>query len=262
MKAEIIFFSATGATKKIVKAISYGLNCETYFTDISLPVNRKSYQPTDSDFVLIATPIYGERIPRFVVEFLKKIEGGGKPLGVVSMYGNMGFGISLSQFEAYASKNHFCLIAAGAFIGEHTYASKNAPVALGRPDENDLEQACEFGRRVREKLNADRFEPVLIPKSKLPGFITDFPDTGTRFLIKQPVVDSSVCNACGACAKKCPTGAIDPKTLQIDEQKCIRCYACVKICPNSARAAKFRLRFFEGVFGYLGRKRKDNQTFL
>lgn len=262
MKAEIIFFSATGTTKKIVKAISEGLNCETRFTDISLPANRKSYQPIDSDFVLIATPIYGERIPRLVFDYMKQIQGGGKPLAALSVYGNMGFGISLSQFEDYAQKNHFCLIAAGAFIGEHTYASKNAPVAFGRPDENDLAEAREFGRKIREKLDDGSFEPFLIPKSKLPGFITDVPDTGTRFLIRQPTVDWAVCMECGACAKKCPAGAIDPETLQIDEQKCIRCYACVKICPNSARTAKFRLSFFEVIFGHLGRKRKENGMFL
>ena len=262
MKAEIIYFSATGTTKKIVRAISRGLNCETQFTDATLPTNRKRYQPIYSDFVLIATPIYGERIPRFVFEFLEQIEGGGKPLAVVSVYGNMGFGISLSQFEDYALKNHFCLVAAGAFIGEHTYARKNAPVALGRPDENDLAEASEFGREIRKKLEGGSFEPFLIPKSKLPRFITRFPDRGTRFLIKQPAVNLSICSACGACVKKCPVGAIDLKTLQIDEQKCIRCYACVRICPSSARTAEFRVSFFEVIFRYLGRKRKENRSFM
>ena len=262
MKAEIVFFSATGTTKKIVWAISRGLNCETLFTDITLPANRKRYQPIHSDIILIATPIYAERIPQFVFEFMEQIEGEGKPLAVVSVYGNMGFGISLAQFEAFALKNHFCLAAAGAFIGEHTYAGKNAPVALGRPDENDLAEASEFGTKIREKLEVGIFEPLFIPKSKLPKFITNFPDRGTRLLIKQPTVNLSICSRCGVCAKKCPVGAVDPESLQIDEQKCIRCYACVRSCPNFARAAEFRFSFFEVIFGYLGRRKKDNRTFL
>lgn len=262
MKAEIVYFSATGTTKKIVKSISQGLNCETHFTDISLSAIRKIYQPVESDLTIVATPIYGERIPRFIYDFLKQIEGNGKPLVAVAVYGNVGFGISLVQFEAYATQNHFRLIAAGTFIGEHTYASKKTPVAYGRPNKNDLEQACEFGRKVRVKFDAGNFKSFIMPKSILPKFITDFPDTGIRFLIQQPSADKLLCNACTACSKICPTGAIDQYSLQIDEQKCIRCYACVKVCPKSARVAKFRLRFFEIIFGYMARGIKENQTFL
>ncbi|NCB74467.1 MAG: 4Fe-4S ferredoxin [Clostridia bacterium] len=262
MKAEIIFFSATGTTKNIVWAISRGLNCETQFTDITLPENRNKYRPIHSDIIIIATPIYGERIPRFVFEFIEQIEGEGRPLAVVSVYGNMGFGISLEQFETFALNKHFCLIAAGTFIGEHTFAKKNAPVALGRPNEADLAEASAFGRKIRRKLEDGSFDPIIIPKSKLPMFITNFPDRGTRFLIKQPAVDLSACSKCGVCAKKCPVGAIDSKTLLIDEQKCIRCYACVRSCPNFARLAKFRLGFFEPVFGYMGARKRDNRTFL
>lgn len=262
MKAEIIYYSATGTTRKLIKSFAEGLGLETVFTDITLPVERETYHPIESDLLVLATPIYGERIPRFIMDYFNRVKGGGRPLAVLSVYGNMGFGISLSQFEDYAQKNHFRLIAAGTFIGEHTYAGSKIPVALGRPDMNDLRQAFEFGERVKEKLTAGGFGPVMLPKAALPKFITEFPDTGTRFLIRQPAVDPAVCNHCGFCVRKCPVGAIDPATLRIDEGKCIRCYACVKGCPKSARAAKFRLKVFGLIFGALGRKRKENQFYI
>lgn len=262
MKAEIIYFSATGTTRKIVKAISQGLDCEVHFTDINLPDSRERYQPVESDLVVMATPIYGERIPRFVYDFFKLINGNGRPLAVVSVYGNMGYGISLAQFKDLAEENSFRLFAAGAFIAEHSYASKRAPVGLGRPNANDLKQAAEFGREIRRKFDAGNCTPAAILKPTIPKFITHFPDTGTRILIRQPAVKQELCNRCGACAKRCPAGAIDPKTLRIDEQKCIRCYACVKTCPKSARVTAFRLQFMEKVFGNLGRKKKDNIVFI
>lgn len=262
MKAELIYFSATGTTKKIVRAFSEGLGFEPKFTDITLPANHKAYQPVESDLMVIAAPVYGERIPAFVLDFTQPIQGDGKPLVVIAIYGNIGYGISFNQFENFARQNNFRLIAAGAFIGEHTYARENAPVGLGRPDQMDLAHAAEFGEQVRLKINSKTYHSPIISPSTLPEWITKFPDSGVRFLVRQPAVNESVCNQCGACARRCPMGAIDPQTLSIDETLCIRCYACVKICPVSARTEKFRLQFFEGIFSHLGKNRKENQIFL
>ena len=262
MNTEIIYFSATGTTKAIVTAISKGLNGYIHFTDITQPEKRKKVITIESDLVIIAMPVYGERIPHFLFDYIKQIRGNGKLLTAVSVYGNMGFGISLEQFENFAKMNSFRLIAAGAFIGQHTYASKEAPVAYGRPDGQDLQQAEYFARSIQQKINMGDFSCPEIPKSKLPGFITEFPDTGTRFLIRQPRIIGDSCNACGACVRKCPVGAIQPDTLKINENKCLRCYACVKVCPKAARKAGLRLPVFGTIFYHAGMKRKENQTFL
>ena len=43
-------------------------------------------------------------------------------------------------------------MAAGAFIGEHSFSRKGMPIAEGRPDESDLNQATEFGKKIIEEL--------------------------------------------------------------------------------------------------------------
>lgn len=262
MKTEIIYFSATNTTRLIVKAISQGFVGEVHFTDITLPINRIKYTEVESDLTIIATPIYGERIPEFLYEFMQQISGNGKPLVVVSVYGNMGFGISFEQFQDFAARNNFCLIAAGAFIGQHTYASPKAPVAYGRPDETDLKQARAFGEHIQKKLEKQSFSPIILPRVTLPRFITKFPDAGTRMLIRQPQIKKADCNACGACARKCPVDAIDRNSLEINEKKCLRCYACIKACPRKARVSAFLLPFFSNIFYRIGKNRKENQTFL
>lgn len=262
MKTEFVYFSATGTTGKYVKAIAEGLGGEVCFTDITLPENRKSSMGAGSDLIVIAVPVYGERIPRFLYDYMKQTEGNGRFLAVAAVYGNMGYGISLEQFRDFAEQNHFRLIAAAALIGQHTYASKEAPVAYGRPDREDLQEAVRFGMEIQKKLSAGGTDAPVIPESRIPKWVTRFPDTGTRFLIRQPAVKKRECNSCGACVRRCPAGAIDPDTLVIDEEKCLRCYACVKVCARKARAAEFLLPVFQMAFDRIGRKRKNNMIFL
>ena len=69
----------------------------------------------DSDVTIIATPVYGKGIPRFLHDFFQGIKVNGNPLVAISIYGNIGFGISLEQFKDFAENNNFRLIAAGAF---------------------------------------------------------------------------------------------------------------------------------------------------
>jgi len=54
-------------------------------------------------------------------------------------------------------------------------------------------------------------------------------------------VDIEKCISCGACSRKCPTGAIFlpfpqavPQAYMIDMSQCKRCGACVKVCPRDA----------------------------
>src|SRR3972149_6011975 len=54
-------------------------------------------------------------------------------------------------------------------------------------------------------------------------------------------VDIKKCINCGACARKCPTGAIFlpfaqavPQAYMIDMSKCSGCGACVEVCPRDA----------------------------
>jgi ferredoxin len=48
-------------------------------------------------------------------------------------------------------------------------------------------------------------------------------------------IDPARCDACGACAKVCPTWAIEEKgTMRIDPLACLPCRACESVCPTEA----------------------------
>jgi MauM/NapG family ferredoxin protein len=51
------------------------------------------------------------------------------------------------------------------------------------------------------------------------------------------------CNACGACARVCPTGTIDPqKNFASDPAECTLCLECVAACPRSGQSFPAHLR--------------------
>jgi ferredoxin len=315
MDVEIRYFSATGSTRKVATEFARGLDCKVRYVNITLPENRADMATVEVDLEVIAVPVHGERIPGFIFDHLRRINGNGRPLVVFAVYGNMDIGISLGQFERLAQECNFRLIAAGAFVGEHSFCrfgslrqaqgaavseaqsaavsqAKGAAVSqsqgatlsqaqsadasqaqevdyqnpvytgnhvgMGRPDQGDLTEVYRFGQCVREKLENGNNDCIALPKPRLPMFIAGFPERGTRFIVRRPDADLQICRQCGACAMKCPVGAIDRNNYDVDESKCIRCMACVRNCPVSARSSGFKLKTFDRVFGYIGRKPKPN----
>ncbi len=64
-----------------------------------------------------------------------------------------------------------------------------------------------------------------------------------KHLVQRPVVDPSICRACGECWRYCPAKAISHKKadrakLSFDYEKCIRCYCCIEVCPHAALSTK------------------------
>lgn len=256
MTCEIVYYSATDSTTNIIRAFSKGLHGELTFSKINM-LSHENAAPSDADLLIFASPVYGGRIPDRVMKcFEKKCTEGKKVVGI-AVYGNIHFGASLMQLHELAKKRHCSFIGAGAFIAEHTYSFSDAPIAEGRPNANDLEQATQFGLAVQEKINADDTSDVALPPSDFPLFLTKLPESTVRPVVKKPVIIGD-CNSCGACSKICPTKAIDFDTLEINANKCIRCFACVKKCPRKARKGELIIKWLRYPFSNIGSKKKES----
>ncbi len=91
------------------------------------------------DYLIAGAPVYCGKLPLLALECLRALHGHGKKATAVAVYGNRDYGTALYNMVEMLSQNGFNVIAVGLFIGQHSY-SDVVPVAIGRPDESDIER--------------------------------------------------------------------------------------------------------------------------
>jgi len=264
MKVQVIYFSPTGTTKRVLEGIIEGVKPDRVdFADLRNSQANKIVK-TDSDapdLVLIGMPTYVSRIPPEAAAELKKVKGAGIPAVIVAVYGNNKFGDILLEMKNIANSAGFIPIAAAAFIGEHSFSTDEKPIAHNRPDIADMKKAKSFGFAIKkERLNSDaNFADFDL---QVPG---EFPyREWHRLPAGPPVTDEELCIKCGKCKESCPVDAICiSDTISTNPDTCIFCCACVKNCPTEARKImdKTLLDIRERLYGNC-QERKEASIYL
>ena len=236
--SKLLYFSPTGTTKAVVAAVARGFEATAVEqSDLTKPITRlKPLQTAKDELLIVGVPVYMGRVPEIIREWLQSIKADNTPTVCLVVYGNRVYDDALRELNDILTADGCIPIAAGAFIGEHSFSSDKRPIALGRPDQHDLSQAEAFGRTIKEKLDAlqaiSESDAVLVPG--------EFPYRGETKLWDVDFIDvSNDCKQCRICAEVCPVGAIDIENSRlIDQEKCITCCACIKNCPSQARTIK------------------------
>lgn len=252
----LIYFSPTGTTRKIAAHVAQGMRAKA-LSEMDLTLKGPSSDAIEADMAIIGTPVYGGRIPATAVERLGSISVRNMPAVVMVMYGNRAYEDALLELKELAERCGFTVVAAGAFIGEHSFATDSFPIASGRPDQTDLGLSESFGQRVARKM-ADL--PSLPPTNALsvPG---NSPHKDRLPALGQsPVTQEDLCTLCGTCAEVCPTGVItvDDEKVTTDQSGCIACCACIKSCPTQARI--YTAEHIIGIRKWLYEKCRERKT--
>lgn len=225
---QLIYFSPTHTSRQVARAVAKGYQAERVIeTDLTYRTPESEIRVGDA-LVVVAVPVYGGRVAETALERLKFIKGDLTPVVPIVVYGNRDYEDALRELSDGLEGAGFIPVAAGAFIGEHSYSRPDMPIAAGRPDQADENVAFEFGRKIAA-TNAVRAGGKL----QVPG---NFPYKVKG--PKTPVAPSTVeekCIRCGRCAEICPTAAISGELPVSNTDLCIKCCACVKECPVEAR---------------------------
>lgn len=234
------YFSPTGTTYKIARAIAEGSGCA--FTELDLSSPNCNAELSDNTVLLAAVPVYGGRVPAAALERLSRLHGKGQNAIAVVVYGNREFDDALLELKDTLETNGFQVIAAGAFVAEHSIVRS---IAVGRPDVSDLEIAYRFGADIMRKLDKhERIAPVSVPGNR--------PYVAVKPSVFHPQADEN-CIHCGICAEKCTVGAIPMENPdRTMDTVCFNCMRCVQVCPVQSR--KLPASFLAGVTKMLEEK--------
>ena len=253
MKTNIIYFSQTGNTRKIAKAMAgvfkgAGHDTRTIgFTKIQLS------DFTGADLIGVGAPCFESQAPSHVREYLWDLPDlTGKKAFVFSTSGGAPGKVLYDLAKPLMKKGADVI---GGFLSRGT-CFYPVPCLKGRfpvrPDARDLEKAEEFAGAVLEHLSLGASGSI--PESRpdalkhgagfynIIGAIMN--DPLVRFLMPKPKVDMEKCTECGWCAAECPTSSIRLNPKPEIEKSCFRCYRCITGCPEEAFSVKWGISNF------------------
>ena len=216
----ISHFSPTGGTKKVADAIAAGFNTPVVEMDLTKADSTVTLGKKDAHMAVL--PVYGGRVPQISLERLAALKGSGQKAVAVVVYGNREYDDALLETRNALEAGGFQVIAAAAFIAEHSIVRS---IAANRPDAEDEKIARQFAADVMAK--ADNAASIQVPGNQ--------PYKELKPAACHPAAGET-CVKCGVCAKQCPLGAIplaDPS--QTNPDLCINCMRCMEVCPQKCR---------------------------
>jgi len=227
-----LYFSPTHTTRRITEAIAIGYGFEeNRAMDITFHDSDENIQFSSQEILVVGMPVYGGRLPELAASRVNSIQGNGAKAIIAVVYGNRAYEDALLELKNLMVDKGFHVVAAGAFIGEHSYSSQSRPIAENRPHQQDIQRAVEWGHDVRKRVDRGHFkeEDISVPGS--------FPyKKGMPPMNIAPETSEAACTKCMKCISVCPAHAIGVKNpLFTDKEACIRCCACIKVCGFNAR---------------------------
>jgi len=228
-KINLVYFSATYTTKKILKQIAGRIGDKIIEYDITQNIPKTNILFGNKDLLIVGMPVYAGRIPSVALDALAKFKGENTVAIIVCVYGNRDYDDALLELKDKIEPKGFRIVSAGAFIAQHSIFPE---VGRNRPDEKDIELINEFGDKSAEIIahlsSAGSLPPINIKGNnpyKIPGEIPLKPKGNKN------------CNECGTCVKLCPVQAIPEDTpRKTEKEKCISCGRCIVVCPQNARS--------------------------
>ena len=250
MSLTLVYFSATGRTKRVAEAVAAQL--DEHYDCIDLGDPSFKGRAVEGASLVVACPVYGGRIPSLVRDRLKQLQFSGARAVSIVTYGNRAYEDALLELNDGLREQGAVAVAGAAVVCSHSMLPS---IAAGKPSATDMQNLSVFARFARESLSAQQVHEVVVPGNR-----------PYRQWQKMPMTPVTVgtCVHCGECVRRCPVRAINPADpSQTDPSLCLLCMRCVHLCPQKAKALPAAAEnAIREKLSAVAAKEKENQFFF
>jgi flavodoxin/NAD-dependent dihydropyrimidine dehydrogenase PreA subunit len=248
VKSIVVYYSQSGNTRKIAKAIQAGMGRVIKESDIAA---LKEISPKDLvkyDLIGLGSPVWGYKETPNMTAFINDIAGvKGKHAFPFCTHGTQPSGFMQHMIPALKRKGLIVVGFNDWYGGCINQVLPKPYFTDGHPDDIDLKEAEDFGREMAERSQRIYSgETGLIPKlptiKELDEIYCGRPPKETKEFnrinneaIKQKKINMEKCVNCGLCAANCPMNSIDfSGATPVFKSNCFGCFYCEQICPEGA----------------------------
>ena len=265
LEIAIIYFSATGNTRKIAEAVRkklIQLNVSITMLDITSTDRRKEDPSIGGyDAVFFGFPVYSSRAPEVCREWIDKLDGEGKKCSVFFTYGGFGKDPAHYYIKEQLEARDFSLVSTAEFLGSHTFNYSGWHAAEGRPHVSDLRTAEEYAVKTLHRFtgeDGDSLPPFSQP-DVTPEQLDKSLKARSQLITQLPTRAGKECSMCMKCEQVCPVNAMDAKRGAADPETCISCFSCIAHCPEKVLASNDISATWEGKLQKHGMTMADMQ---
>jgi NAD-dependent dihydropyrimidine dehydrogenase PreA subunit len=252
VKGIVIYFSQSGNTKKIAKAIQAGMNeAGSFQCDIARLKEINSQEDLKKyDLIGLGSPVLASQEPPILTAFVSSMRFmDSKHTFVFCTHGALPGKFMARMIPALMQKG-LTVIGWNDWFGSAWYPLVPKPYFTdGHPDKHDLTEAFEFGKEMvyrSKRIYADEgnlipvfpqgkeyekiYEPVMPPLAEVKHF--QKLKARIQFFVNE---DKCKYPKCRHCIEKCPAGSIDlSSSPPIFDRNCFMCFLCEQTCPQGA----------------------------
>ena len=249
MDVRIIYFSQTGNTQKVARAMSDVFHQGDHHVQLIALQNATVEDAAGGDLIGVGTPCFSSKAPQPMMQFLDALPTLKKHKAFVFATCGGAPGKVLYDLSNSLRNKGVDVLAGHLTRGEvHHPAPSLVGRFLGRPNAEDLEQAQSFAKAISASLR-DPF--IRIPRNSdssinhKKGFYeflgSAISDPVIRAFLPEPKLNIINCDQCSICSQECPTQNIELKPYPVLGSDCIRCYHCYHICPGHAYSMNWQV---------------------